>query len=148
MIFFAINLSNVLRRPQENPKLLSVYFLEQILFYYSSIAFEFKSKEKISAFFREIIQLYQEYIPLQQYIDFAFVDEYYERMSFAVINKFYCEDVTETCGCTSLNYDLLDFLSKSNLNFLAYLHMYATLDHEGILRTALAHLPTKPSHSH
>lgn len=89
MIFFAINLSNVLRRPQENPKLLSVYFLEQILFYYSSIAFEFKSKEKISAFFREIIQLYQEYIPLQQYIDFAFVDEYYERMSFAVINKFY-----------------------------------------------------------
>ncbi len=139
MIFFDINLRCVLRRPQEDNKLLSVYFIEQILFYYSSIAFEFKSKEKINAFFSKIIQLYHENITLNLYIDFAFVYEYYNRMSPDVINRFYIEDINETFGCNSLNYDMLEFLCKSNLNFSNYIHLYTTIDHETILRNALAH---------
>lgn len=140
MIFFDIDLKAVLRRPQEDNKLLSVYFIEQILFYYSSLAFDFKSKEKVNAFFIKIIQLYQENIALNDYIDFSFVNEYYMQLSLDIINKIYIDDIHEKYGCKHPNYDMLEFLSKSEPNFLEYLNMYKTLYCESILHNALAHL--------
>jgi len=140
MIFFDIDLKVVLKRPQEDNKLLSVYFIEKILFCYSSLAFDFKSKEKINEFFIKIIKLHQENVSLNKYVDFAFVYEHYMRTSSDIINRFYAEDINEKFGCKCLNYNISEFLSKSDPNFLDYLNLYKTIDHEAILHNALTQL--------